>query len=51
MHDYWQTLIGNTTNHPNFEQANGTQNSPSCGRLTETLIDNGEIRLALKRIF
>ncbi|MBV8905443.1 MAG: TonB-dependent receptor, partial [Acidobacteriia bacterium] len=41
----------NTVNHPNFEQASGTQNSPSFGRITATLIDNREIQLALKMIF
>ena len=41
----------NTANNPNFEQANATQNSPSFGRITATLIDNREIQLALKLIF
>jgi hypothetical protein len=41
----------NTANHPNFQQANGTQNSPLFGRINATLIDNREIQLALKLLF
>ncbi|HEY6342447.1 MAG TPA: hypothetical protein VIY49_13210 [Bryobacteraceae bacterium] len=41
----------NLANHPNFEQANATPNSPSVGKITATLIDNREIQLALKLIF
>ena len=41
----------NTANHPNFQQANGTQNSPLFGRITATLIDNREIQVALKLLF
>jgi hypothetical protein len=41
----------NTANHPNFQQANGTQNSPLFGHIAATLIDNREIQLALKLIF
>jgi hypothetical protein len=41
----------NTANHPNFQQANGTQNSPLFGRITATLIDNREIQIALKLLF
>jgi hypothetical protein len=41
----------NTANHPNFQQPNGTQNSPSFGKITATSVDNREIQLALKLIF
>jgi hypothetical protein len=51
MHLQFRGEAFNTPNHPNFEQASGTQNSPSFGRLTATLIDNREIQLSLKMIF
>ena len=41
----------NAANHSNFQQANGTQNSPLFGRITATLIDNREIQVALKLLF
>jgi hypothetical protein len=41
----------NAANHPNFQQASGTQNSPSFGKITATLVDNREIQFALKLIF
>ena len=41
----------NLANHPNFQQPNGTPNSPSFGKITATLIDNREIQLALKFMF
>ena len=41
----------NLANHPNFQQANATPNSPSFGKITATLIDNREIQLALKLVF
>jgi len=41
----------NIANHPNFQQPNATQNSPSFGRITATSADNRELQLALKLIF
>jgi hypothetical protein len=41
----------NLANHPIFQQANATPNSPSFGKITATLIDNREIQLALKLVF
>jgi Carboxypeptidase regulatory-like domain len=41
----------NTANHPIFEQPNATQNSPSFGKITETLVDNRELQVALKLVF
>jgi hypothetical protein len=41
----------NLANHPNFQQASGTQNSPSFGKITATLVDSREIQLALKLLF
>lgn len=41
----------NPANHPNFQQGDGTQNSPLFGRITATPIDNREIQIALKLLF
>ncbi len=41
----------NLANHPNFQQANGTQNSPLFGKITATLADSREIQIALKLLF
>jgi Carboxypeptidase regulatory-like domain len=41
----------NTANHPNFQQPNATQNSPTFGKITATSVDNREIQLAMKLIF
>jgi hypothetical protein len=41
----------NTANHPIFEQPDATQNSPSFGKITKTLIDNRELQVALKLVF
>jgi hypothetical protein len=41
----------NLANHPNFQQPNATQNSPSDGKITATSADNREIQLALKLVF
>ncbi len=41
----------NLANHPNFQQPNATQNSPSFGKITATSVDNREIQLAMKLVF
>ncbi len=41
----------NLANHPNFQQPSGTQNSPSFGKISATLVDSREIQLAMKLIF
>ncbi|HEX4231228.1 MAG TPA: TonB-dependent receptor [Bryobacteraceae bacterium] len=51
MHLQFRGEAFNLANHPNFEQPNATQNSPSFGRITSTLVDNREIQLAMKLVF
>jgi hypothetical protein len=51
MHLQFRGEAFNIANHPNFQQPNATQNSPSFGKITATSVDNREIQLAMKLIF
>jgi hypothetical protein len=51
MHLQFRGEAFNIANHPNFQQPNATQNSPSDGKITATSVDNREIQLAMKLIF
>ena len=51
MHLQFRGEAFNAANHPNFQQPNATQNSPSFGKITATSVDNREIQLAMKLIF
>lgn len=51
MHLQFRGEAFNLANHPNFQQPNATQNSPSDGKITATSVDNREIQLAMKLVF